>query len=198
MRVALIEFRLESYSMYLREFYASRMGSLMYFSKEAVANAISYSDMFKRNRKEEWKETDFSFKNAPAIPIDVRMDEIVYKAGDNPNQGLLRYGKQEVILPGSLFKAALWGEYPRIEEGQVFFIGKKRGTAVITKLSECERELEEGYTGVVFPIQVSPKDLKRFDKYKPLIATSRFFIIQPYSGRDLRWLNIDGYSIPII
>ncbi|MHC1585737.1 MAG: hypothetical protein ACXQS7_05715, partial [Candidatus Syntropharchaeia archaeon] len=196
MRVALVEFRLESYSMYLREFYASRMGSLMYFSKEAVANAISYSDMFKRDRKEEWKEIEFPFKNTPAVPIDVRVDEIVYKAGDDPNRGLLRYGKQEVILPGSIFKTALWGEYPRIERGQVFFIGKKRGTAVITKLSEYERELEEKYIGKIFPIQVSPVDLNKFDKYRPLIATSRFFIIQPYSGKDLRWLNVDDHSIP--
>jgi hypothetical protein len=122
MKAAYVEFRLESSTMNTREFYASRQGTHKYLTKEAVASAITYGDVLRRNKKDEWKplDTQFNFDCTPAMPVNVQTLETVYKAGDDPNAGLLRYGHQELLLPGSIFRFAAWGILPQLWKDKLF------------------------------------------------------------------------------
>jgi hypothetical protein len=200
MKAAIVDFKLESMSLYVREFYASKMGTLEYFSKEAVANAISYQDMFKRDKKQEWQEMHFPFNNTPAIPIDFAKETIVYKAGDDTKKGLLRYGKQDVLIPNSKFRFIVWGDYPMLEKGQIFFIGKKRGIAKIIDLQEFDVEpTRDAFASLhPFPIQLKPSDLKKLSRYFIHVATSRFFIVSVPPSGEFDYLVLANYVVPLI
>ncbi len=198
MKAAVVNFRLESASMYLKEFYASKMGTLDYFSKEAIANAITYKEMFKRDKKQDWEEMQFSFDNTPAVPTNFSRETIVYKAGDDPKKGLLRYGKQEVLMPGSEFRFIVWGDFPELKLSQIFFIGKKRAPAKIVSISqEFDVKPSKEVKGNPFPIQVNLTALKRIKRYILHVATSRFFIISIPPG-EIESIAVDRFIVPLI
>lgn len=196
MQVAYVEFRLESATQNVREFYASRVGTHKFFTKEAVACAITYSEVLQRDKNEEYQPLDFSFNNTPAEPIDVKTAEVVYKAGDNPNMGLLRYGRQELILPGSTFRFVVWGIFPPLIEGQTFLIGKKRAAATIIKIVSDDVKFDTTGQGKVMPIQVSP--LSRLPAYIPLVLTNRYYIIRVQLSEEIKRLKVGEYVVPIL
>ena len=201
-----IEFMTESMLMYVREFYASRMGTHPFLSKEAVTSGLTYSELFVREREAEWEKMVFPFDSTPAIWRDdaLNIEEIIYNAGDGPRPGekdlrLLKYGKQEVIKPGSIFRAVLWGErVPAVEKGQPFFIGKKRGSCVITFVTHSENIiLRNEPSGTILPIQLNLDQISRFPSYIPLATLSRFLIVKIPAGGWGRWLNVGGFSVPV-
>jgi len=200
MHAAYVEFRLESSTMNTREFYASRQGTHKYLTKEAVACAITYSEILQRNKKEEWLPLtlDPDFNCTPAMPIDVRTSETVYKAGDDPNAGLLRYGRQELLLPGSVFRFAAWGDLPPLWEGQVFLIGKKRAAAQVTRC--VLKDVEPDTTTLaeqVMPIQVPPLTLMQYGAFIPFVLTARYAIVQVPLRSGRRRLVINGWAVPL-
>jgi len=201
-----IEFMTESMLMYVREFYASRMGTHPFLSKEAVASALTYSELFVRERKAEWEKMVFPFDCTPAISRDdaLNLEEIIYNAGDGPRPGerdlrLLKYGKQVVIKPGSIFRAVLWGErVPGVGKGQPFFIGKKRGSCVITSVTHSVNVIAgKEALGIILPIQVNLDQMSRFSSYIPLATLSRFLIVKIPAGGWESWLNVGGFSVPV-
>ncbi len=207
MDVVGIEFMTESMTSYVREFYASRMGTLLYFSKEALANGLTYSEMLLRDKRDEWEEMEFPFDCTPAIPVNgaVKIDELIYNVGDGPREPggkdlrLLKFGKQEVIQPGSLFRAMLWGDdLPDLTVGMTFFLGKKRGSCVLTSVKKVEKV---GPTvtpsGIILPVQVTPSQLTQVSAYHPLVTLNRFLIVEVPSGAYNRWLNVVDYSVPM-
>lgn len=206
MQAALIEFLTESMALYGREFYASRMGTIIYFSKEALANGLTYSECFLRDKRDRWEEQAFPFNCTPAVPVEgaVRVEEVIYRAGDDPgsdqkDRRLLRFGTQEVISPGSVFRAMLWGNLPELSLGQVFWIGKKRGTAVITALElREEAEITGQPRGLILPIQIAVPQASKFPAYEPLVLMHRFLIIRLPAMATRKWLNVAGYSTPFL
>ncbi len=209
MDAAVIEFMTESMTLYLREFFASHMGTLLYFSKESLANALTYSEMLVRDKDEKWKEQCFPFDCTPAIPVNgaVKVDELIYNVGvgDRPqipvekDKRILRFGRQEVIQPGSIFRAVLWGDLPILEKGQTFLIGKKRGTAVITEV-KIVRDVEATRfpSGIIMPIQILPGQISVFSSYQPLVAMNRFLIVKVPARAHDKWLNVERYSVPLV
>ena len=198
MRAAYVEFQLESSTMNTREFYASRQGTHKYLTKEAVASAITYSEALQRNKRDEWKPLTFPFNCTPAMPVNVQTVETVYKAGDEPDVGLLRYGRQELLMPGSIFRFIVWGEIPALWKGQVFLIGKKRATALVTicVLAEVEPDTTV-QADRVMPIQVPPLELARFDAFAPLVLTARYAIVQvPLRAGQPRFV-VGGWAVPL-
>lgn len=199
MRAAYVEFQLESSTMNTREFYASRQGTHKYLTKEAVASAITYSETLQRSKTDEWKPLNFPFDCTPAMPVNVQTVETVYKAGDEPDVGLLRYGRQELLTPGSIFRFVVWGEMPDLWKGQIFLIGKKRASAVITTV--VLEEIEPGTTAQsdrVIPIQVPPLDLARFSSYAPLVLTTRYAIVQVPLRAARRRFVVGGWAVPLM
>ena len=179
MKVAYVEFRLESSTQNVREFYASRAGTHKFLTKEAIACAITYSEVLQRDKKEEYQPLNFDFSSTPAEPIEVKTVEVVYKAGDNPNVGLLRYGRQELILPGSTFRFVMWGNIPSLISGQVFFIGKKRAPAQIIQAITVDTEPDIiSRSGKIMPIQLLPTEMARLPAFIPLILTNRYCIVK--------------------
>lgn len=182
-----------------REFYASRQGTHRYLTKEAVASAISYHDALRRDKTEQWKPLEFPFDCTPAMPIDVHTLETVYKAGDEPDVGLLRYGRQELLLPGSMFRFAAWGDLPPLWEGQIFLIGKKRAAARITLCVLVEVEADTScLADRIIPIQVPPLKLSEFEAFIPLILTARYAIVQIPLRPNLRRLVVGGWAVPLV
>lgn len=208
MDAVLIEFMMESMALYVREFFAGRMGTLSYFSKQCVGNALAYSEMFTRDKTEEWQEQWFPFDCTPAVPLSetVKIEEIIYNVGvnDRPqipgekDRRLLRFGRQEIIQPGALFRAILWGTLPMLEKRQNFFIGKKRGAAVIRDVKRAWNvKITDCPSGTIMPVQIRLDQLHIFSSYQPLVAMNRFLIVRvPAWGHD-RWLNVDEYSVPV-
>jgi len=199
MRAAYVEFRLESSTMNTREFYASRQGTHKYLTKEAVASAITYTEALQRSKEDEWKPLAFPFDCTPAMPVDVHTLETVYKAGDEPNVGLLRYGRQELLTPGSVFRFAAWGDVPDLWEGQVFLIGKKRAAGQITVCEPVEAERDTTtQADRVMPIQVPPLKLARFEAFVPLILTARYAIVQVPLHPGLPRFIAGGWAVPLV
>jgi hypothetical protein len=200
MEAAYVEFRLESSTMNTREFYASRQGTHRYLTKEAVANAITYSEVLQRSKVDEWKSlaSEFEFDCTPAMPVSVQTLDTIYKAGDDPNSGLLRYGRQELLLPGSIFRFAVWGTLPPLWKGQMILIGKKRAAAQITKCVRVDAKFDTINLGDrVMPIQVSPSKLKEIPAYVPLILTARYAIIQIHLQPGQSRFIVEGWAIPL-
>lgn len=194
-----VEFRLESSTMNTREFYASRQGTHKYLTKEAVASAITYSEVLQRNKRDEWTPLTFAFDCTPAMPVDVYTLETVYKAGDEPDVGLLRYGRQELLMPGSIFRFIAWGDLPALQAGQVFLIGKKRAAARITMcvLAEVEPNTT-AQADWVMPIQVPPPELVQFDAYVPLVLTARYAIVQVSLRPGRPRFVLGGWAVPLL
>lgn len=198
MRAAYVEFQLESSTMNTREFYASRQGTHKYLTREAVACAITYSETLQRSKRDEWTPLTFAFNCTPAMPVDTRTLETVYKAGDEPNIGLLRYGRQELLLPGSIFRFVAWGELPGLGEGQVFLIGKKRAAAKVTACVSAEVEPNTTtQADRVMPIQVPPLELARFEAFIPLVLTARYAIVQVPLRPDLPRFVVGAWAVPM-
>ena len=197
MKAAYVEFRLESATMNTREFYASRQGTHKYLTKESVACAISYDDTLVRNKKEEWKPLTFDFDCTPAAPVNVHTLDSVYKAGDDPNAGLLRYGHQELLMPGSLFRFIAWGNLPTLWEGQIILIGKKRAPARLIKCVQADI-LPDTTTKAeqVIPIQVSPQEVIQYGAFVPLVFTLRYAIIQVPLQTGRPRLVVNGWAVP--
>ncbi len=196
MKAALIEFRLESATQNVREFYASRAGTHTFFTKEAVCSALLYEEYLARDRKADFKPLSFPFQATPAMGVDVRLLEVVYKAGDKPDVGLLRYGKQKLLMPGSVFRCMVWGDIPMLQAGQIILIGKKRAAAEITTCVVAEVTPDTVTGGTVLPVQVSPMRLPAI--YSPLTLTARYAIIRVPLSADIRRFAISGYAAPLL
>lgn len=200
MKAAYVEFRLESATMNTREFYASRQGTHKYLTKEAVACAITYSEVLRRSKKEEWAPLmpEFGFDCTPAMPVAVRTLETVYKAGDDVNVGLLRYGRQELLLPGSIFRFVAWGDLPSLREGQIVLIGKKRAAAQLAKCVLAEVEPDTDMPAAqVMPIQVPPETVVDYGAFIPLVLTMRYAIVQVPLQPGRPRLVVNGWAVPL-
>ncbi len=199
MQAAYVEFQLDSSTMNTREFYASRQGTQRFLTKEAVASAITYSEVLVRNKSDLWAPLDFAFDCTPAAPIAVRTTITTYKAGDQPNIGLLRFGRQELMMPGSTFRFVAWGNLPPLWIGQVFLIGKKRAAARVTALFPAEPEIDTRSEAVgVMPIQLPPLELAKLKAYRPIALTARYAIVQIPLGPDVRRVVVNGWAVPMI
>lgn len=193
------EFRLESATMNTREFYASRQGTQRYLTRDAVACAISYSETLARDKTVEWAPLSFDFDCTPAVPVRLQSLEVVYKAGDDPNAGLLRYGRQDLLMPGSVFRFVTWGGVPSLREGQIILIGKKRAAARVTLCRSAEVEPDtSAQADRVMPIQVPPLELTRFEAFSPLVLTARYAIVQLPLRPGLRRFVVEGWAVPIV
>ena len=114
------------------------------------------------------------------------------------DQGLLRFGKQELILPGSTFRCVVWGDLPGLELGQVFLIGKKRAPARICQLKIAEVTVDHDSTGRLMPIQLPPAHVMSYGAFAPLVGTQRYFILKIPLRDNVARFVIDGYAIPIV
>lgn len=198
MKAALMDFMVESSTQNVREFYASRAGTYKFFTAEAVCSGLSYTEALVRDKLEEYQELTFPFRATPAMPVEVKTTDVIYKAGDNAGEGLLRFGKQELILPGSIFRCIIWGEIPQLEKGQIFLIGKKRSPACIISFVQEEVVIDTSMLGESFCVQVSPQELNRFSSYIPLVATNRYFIIKLPLSNDLNRFKIGDFVVPLV
>lgn len=199
MQAAYVEFQLDSSTMNTREFYASRQGTHRYLTKEAVASAVTYSEVLVRNKTDLWTPLDFAFDCTPAAPISVRTASTTYKAGDQPNMGLLRFGRQELLMPGSTFRFVAWGNLPPLWTGQMFLIGKKRAAARLTTLFSAEPELDtKSPAEGVMPIQLPPLELGKLKAYRPIALTARYAIVQIPLGPDVPRVVVNGWAVPMI
>jgi len=195
-KAALIEFRLESATQNVREFYAGRMGTQTFFTKEAVCSALLYEEYLARDRKADFAPLTFPFRATPAIGVEVRLQEVVYKAGDLPDVGLLRYGKQHLLMPGSVFRCMVWGNVPAFQAGQVILIGKKRAAAEITTCVIEDVTPDAVTGGTVLPVQVP--SLRLPSVYSPLAITNRYAIIRVPLSPDIQRLAVHGYAVPLL
>jgi len=195
-KAALLEFELESSTQNVGPFYAGYEGTLRYFTREAVCSALTYADCIWQDKTEPYQFLSFPFESTPAEPVDVRTAEVIYNAGDKPDQGLLRFGKQDLLLPGSCFRCALWGDLPPLAEGQVFLIGKKRAPARIVRLTI--EDVQPNYTaeGPTLPVQLPPDAVTRYRAFAPLVGTHRYLILKLPLMPDLRRFAIGGYIVP--
>lgn len=198
MKAAYIEFRLESATMNTRESYASKQGTHKYLTKGAIACAITYGEVLQRNKKDNWSALAFDFDCTPAIPINIRTMETIYKAGDKADAGLLTYGRQELIMPGSVFRFVAWGGLPPLWEGQVFLIGKKRAAARVITCIQSDVQPDTGtLVENVMPIQVPPLSLVEFSAFIPLVLTAYYAIVQVPLQPGYPRLILNGWGVPL-
>lgn len=198
MKAAYVEFRLESATMNTREFYASKQGTHKYLTKGAVACAISYNEVLQRNKKDDWSALSFDFDCTPAVPVNIRTLETVYKAGDKADVGLLRYGRQELIMPGSVFRFVAWGGLPQLWEGQVFLIGKKRAAARVITCVQSDVEPDTKTSAEhVMPIQIPPLSVAQFGAFVPLVLTAYYAIVQVPLEPGRPRLVLNGWGVPL-
>jgi hypothetical protein len=195
-KAALLEFELESSTQNVGPFYAAYEGTLRYLTREAVCSALTYTDRIWQDKTEAYQPLTFPFESTPAEPVHVRTAEVIYNAGDKPDQGLLRFGKQELLLPGSRFRCALWGDLPPLTEGQVFLIGKKRAPARIVRLTIEDVQPNYIAEGPTLPVQLPPDAVTRYRAFAPLVGTQRYFILKLPLTPDLRRFVVGGYVVP--
>jgi hypothetical protein len=197
MEAALIEFELESATQNMRGFYASYASTWQYFTREAVCSALTYTDSIWQDRQQEYQPLSFTFDSTPAEPVAVETIDAIYKAGDEADQGLLRFGKQQLLLPGSRFRCAAWGSLPRLTEGQIFLIGKKRAPARIMRLVLEEVEVNYSSEGITLPVQLPPSHVMSFGAFAPLVGTHRYFILKIPLHAGLKRFSVGGFVVPI-
>jgi len=149
-----------------------------------------------QDKTADYQPLTFPFESTPAEPVEAWTAEVIYRAGDIQDQGLLRFGRQELLLPGSRFRCALWGELPSLVEGQVFLIGKKRAPARIVRLIVEDVQPDYIVEGQTLPVQLSPTDVMRFPAFAPLVGTYRYFILKLPLTPELRRFAIGGYVVP--
>ena len=200
MKAALLEFELESATQNVGPFYAGYESTLLYLTREAVCSALTYTDRFWQDKAEAYKPLSFPFESTPAEPVEpraVQTAEVIYKAGDDPNAGLLRFGKQTVLMPGSRFRCAVWGDLPDLVEGQVFLIGKKRAPARIAHLVLAEVEPDTTSEGPTLPVQLLADAVMRQPAFAPLVGTQRYLIVRLPLMAGLRRFQVGGYVVPL-
>jgi hypothetical protein len=199
MQAAYVEFQLDSSTMNMREFYASRQGTHTFLTKEAVACAITYSEALVRDKSDAWLPLEFAFDCTPAVPITVRTSVTTYKAGDDPKRGLLRFGRQELIMPGSTFRFVAWGNLPPLWTGQVFLIGKKRAAARVTTLFTAQPEPDRASVGMgLMPIQLPPLELAKLKAYRAAALTARYAVVQVPLGPGVPRIVVNGWAVPMV
>ena len=197
MKAALLEFELDSSTQHVGPFYAGVERTVRYWTREAVCSALTYADRFWQDKTVAYQPLVFPFDSTPAEPVEVHTSDVIYRAGDKPDQGILRFGTQELMLPGSRFRCALWGDLPSLFAGQVFLIGKKRAPARIVHLQVDEIEPDYDSEGQVLSVQLSPKEVTQFPAFMPLHGTNRYFIVKlPLRPSMLRFA-IDGFIVPL-
>lgn len=197
-RAALIEFELESTTQNVRSFYAGYASTSHYFTREAVCSALSYTETLWHNRRDEYQPLSFPFDSTPAEPIRIHTADVLYRSGDNANEGLLRFGKQEVILPGSQFRCSVWGDLPALEIGQVFLIGKKRAPARIVSLIQQSVTPDHLSEGILLPVQLPPRRVMSFGAFIPLVGAQRYFILKIPLQANIKRFSIAGYAVPLV
>lgn len=200
MKAALLEFELESATQNVGPFYAGNEVTLRYLTRESVCSALTYTESLWHDKAQAYAPLAFSFQSTPAEPTEpeaVRTTDVIYKAGDEPDIGLLRYGKQTVLLPGSRFRCALWGDLPALAIGQVFLIGKKRAPARIVRLELAEVEPDTTSTGPTLSIQLSPQAVMRQPAFAPIAGTQRYFIVRLPLTPALSRFQVGGYVVPL-
>lgn len=199
-KAALLEFELESATQNVGPFYAGHEATLRYLTREAVCSALTYTDSIWHAKTQAYQPLIFSFQSTPAEPASpnaVRTAEVVYKAGDEPDVGLLRYGKQTMLMPGSRFRCALWGNLPSLFEGQIFLIGKKRAPARIMLLTLADVEPDTTSEGPTLPVQLASDAVMRQPAFAPLVGTQRYLIVKLPLYPALRRFVVGGYVVPL-
>jgi hypothetical protein len=97
------------------------------------------------------------------------------------NDRLPKYGSMETVLPGNIFGTLALSPGREMleayEEGQVFWMGKKRTMFQIEDLGEISAaELESGRCSTEY-VQISPEHVKAFDAYSVLAASQRYLVV---------------------
>jgi len=119
------------------------------------------------------------------------------RPGIQTNDRLPKYGSMETVLPGNMFRTLalspseeLLGAY---EEGQVFWMGKKRTMFQVAEVGETlAAEFADERCATEY-VQVSSQNINAFDSYTVLGASQRYLVVSgegdfehlKFSSRDL-------------
>lgn len=195
---AVIDFHLESKSATTKSFFASRATTSRYFTKEALYAALTYKERLFRERGTPYEPTQVPFGLTPAIPIGIDIKRILYHVEPTSERKFfVEYGSQEFIMPGSRFRFLMWDSFLKVEENQPFFIGKKRGRAVVDSVKVVETSIVNEVAGELFPIQLSWEEFReKRGKMRTLNvkeATARYVIFTAVTNEMLK---LDQYVLP--
>ncbi len=218
MKGAVLKLRLESHTANTSSWYARTQKTHKFLSRESVIAATTNTDWIVQETETDY-DPDFvygdhpKFYATPAMPEDISIRK--YEVGsrmkedvdETPQEHLLAYGHRELILPGSIFRAIVWGNYPEIAEGDICLIGKERAEAVIEEFNEHEIE-EVDKPGKVHDIEIFNhlmRDREKSEKdifvesggeiLRETAHTERYSII---TGDSEKFLKIGEWCIPAI
>lgn len=120
-------------------------------------------------------------RNRRLLDVHLFNSTLEERPGIQNNDRLPKYGSMETVLPGNIFgtlalspdKTAL----ESYEEGQIFWMGKKRTMFQIEVLGEISAaEFDSGRCSTEY-VQVSPEYVKAFDAYSVLAASQRHLVV---------------------
>jgi hypothetical protein len=135
-------------------------------------------------------------RNRRLLDVHLFNSTLEERPGIQNNDRLPKYGSMETVLPGNVFGTL--GLSPdkhmldAYEEGQVFWMGKKRTMFQIKDLGEVSAaEFEDGQCDTEY-VQVSPDHVKAFDAYSVLAASQRYLVISGEGDFEHLWFSSQG------
>lgn len=103
------------------------------------------------------------------------------RPGIQNNNRLPKYGSMETVLPGNVFRTLAMssneGSLGAYEEGQIFWMGKKRTMFQIEELGDVLTAESKHELCKTEYVQVSSEDIKTFDAYSVLGASQRYLVV---------------------
>jgi hypothetical protein len=103
------------------------------------------------------------------------------RPGIQDNNRMPKYGSMETVLPGNVFRTLSLASNKYLleayEEGQIFWMGKKRTMFQISELGETvTAEFDDGQCTTEY-VQASSRDINAFDAYSVLGASQRYLVV---------------------
>lgn len=103
------------------------------------------------------------------------------RPGIQDNNRLPKYGSMETVLPGNVFRTLSLAPNEELleayEEGQVFWMGKKRTMFQISELGEIVAAESKDERCSTEYVQVSSQSINAFDAYSVLGASQRYLVV---------------------
>ena len=179
---SVVEFRVESHTANLSSWFARIQRTHSFLTRESVISALTDTDWLVLDQDAMARGYDPDgvygdqgpFFATPAMPIHATVRRHVVGAHlcepplrEKAQEHLLAYGMRDLITPGSRFRALIWGpQIPRVEAGDVHFIGKERAVLAVEKAEQHEaRSVDERGKGSSRGQRFLPAEIELF-KFK--------------------------------
>jgi len=200
---------LEGPGIHTRSHFSAELLTHPFFSREALHAALF--DIWEPRVRDVYEPDPIPYSSTPLVALHPTYVTLHYGSPEgwqkaDPTYPGLTVGTMQALAPGTLLRAAIWGDpatFPEIFVGRGFRIGKGRTTARVIHVAKKDVHVDTvSQTDVRLPVQVSREEMfhprMRRIAYRRRADAGRYILLDIRLDSNVPRFVIDGVTVPAL